>query len=57
MPPRPVMTQPGPSLETSRAVLALELSLSVDNVDVRMKTGAAQDLLVTSSHWTEKPLL
>ena len=57
MPPGPVVTQTGPSLETSRTVLAPELSLSVDNVDVRMKTGAAQDLLVTSSQWTEKPLL
>ena len=51
------MTQPGPSLETSHAVLTPELGLSVDNVDVRMKTGAAQDLLVTSSHWTQKPIL
>ena len=57
MPPRPVMTQTGPSLETSQAVLTPELSLSVDNVEVRMKTGTAQDLLVASSHWTEKPTL
>ena len=57
MPPRPVLTQTGPSLETSQAVLTPELGLSVDNVDVRMKTGAAQDLLVASSHWTEKTAL
>ena len=57
MPSRPVMTQTGPSLETPQAVLTPELGLSVDNVDVRMKTGAAQDLLVASSHWTEKTVL
>ena len=51
------MAQPGPSLETSQAALAPELGLAVDNVDVRMETGAAQDLLVTSSHWADEPVL
>ena len=57
MPSRPVVTEAGPGLETSRAVLAPELSFSVHDVDVGMETGAAQDLLVASSHWTEKPAL
>ena len=57
MPPSTVVTETGPGLETSRADLAPELSFSVHNVNVGMKTGAAQDLLVASSHWTEKPVL
>ena len=57
MPPRHVVTEPSPSLETSEAVLAPELGLSMDNVEVRMETGAAEDLLATSSHGTEKPTL
>ena len=57
MPSRHVVAEPGPSLETSRAVLAPELSLSVDNVEVGMEAGTTQNLLVTSFHRTEKPIL
>ena len=57
MPPRHVVAESGPSLETSRAVLATKLGLSVDNVEVGMEAGTTQNLLVTSFHRTEKTIL
>ena len=56
VPPRLVVVQTGPRLEPLLALLAPEQSLSVNYVNVRMKTASVGNLLVAVSQRTGKSI-